>query len=60
MSEKAKAAIPGVVGAMAIAVALGTVETPVVVEINKQPTPYSVDHARVPADSPTAEPAPTF
>lgn len=61
MSDKTRAAIPVAIGAMAIAMALGSMEQPVVVEINKQPTPYSADHSRVQAGSqPAGEDAPTF
>lgn len=61
MSDKAKAAIPVVVGAMAIALALGSVDDTVIVEINKDPTPYSAAHSRVQAsDAPAAEQPPTF
>ena len=55
MSDKTKAAIPVAIGAMAIALALGTVDHSVVVEINPEPTPYSADHARIqgePAEQP--------
>ena len=61
MSEKTKAAIPVVIGAMAVALALGSVDDRIVVELNKEPTPYSADHARVQAsDLPVAEQPPTF
>lgn len=59
MSDRTKAAIPVVIGAMAIALALGSVDQAVVVEINKEPTPYSAAHARVSGDA-AAEQPPTF
>ena len=60
MSDKTKAAIPVVIGAMAIALALGTVDNPVVVELNKEPTPYSADHARIQGPPSTMEDGATF
>ena len=61
MSDRTKAAIPVVIGAMAIALALGSVDQSNVVEINAQPTVYSADHARVQSSSqPPAEQPPTF
>ena len=61
MSEKAKAGIPVVIGAMAIALALGSVDDNIVVEINKEPTPYSAAHSRVQSsDAPVAEPIAQF
>jgi hypothetical protein len=60
-AEKSKVTIPVVIGALAIAVALGSVNEEVIVEIGKQPTPYSADHARLMAsDAPIAEQPPTF
>lgn len=59
MSDKTKAAVPVVIGAMAIALALGTVDHSTVVELNKDPTPYSADHARIKA-GPAQEQPPTF
>ena len=59
MSDKTRAAIPVAIGAMAIAMALGSVDQPNVVELNKQPTPYSADHSRV-QPGPQGEDAPTF
>jgi len=61
MSEKTKAAIPVVIGAMAVALALGSVDDRIVIDVSKQPTPYSADHARVQAsDLPATEQPPTF
>lgn len=59
MSDKTKAAIPVVIGAMAIALALGSIDQAVVVDLHKDPTPYSADHSRIKAQ-PEGEPAPTF
>ena len=56
MSDKTKAVIPVVIGAMAVALALGSVDQAVVVDLHKDPTPYSADHARIqgePAEQPT-------
>ena len=58
MSDKTKAAIPVAIGAMAIALALGSVDSSIVVEIDKQPTPYSADHSRIQGEP--AEQPPTF
>ena len=59
MSEKTKAAIPVVIGAMAIALALGSIDEAVVVDIHKEPTPYSAAHSRIPGDAAGEQP-PTF
>ena len=58
MSEKSKAVIPVAIGAMAIALALGSVDSSTVVELNNAPTPYSADHARIQGEA--SEPANTF
>jgi hypothetical protein len=50
MTDKTKAAIPVAIGAMAIALALGSVDSPTVVDLSKSPTPYSADHARIQGD----------
>ena len=59
MSDKTKAAIPVVIGAMAIALALGSVDNAIVVELNKDATAYSADHARISGRG-DAEQPPTF
>ena len=59
--EKAKVAVPTIIAALAIALALGSVNDDVIVEIGAGPTPYSADHARVQnRDTPAEEQPPTF
>ena len=59
MTDKTKAAVPVVIGAMAIVLALGSVDQAVMVELHKEPTPYSAAHSRVSGDA-AAEQPPTF
>lgn len=61
MSEKAKVAVPVVIGTLAIVMALGSVEPDNIVELGKGATAYSNDHARVQSsDAPPTEQPPTF